>query len=270
VTEPPPPQWFTIEVQRVQSGATVEVGHRSQALSGAVTVGRGADADFRVDDRTVSSRHLRIEPTSSGFRLTNLSERGSTFVHGRRMEPGAAVEIANPAWAQLGRVLLAVAVIPMTVPFEEPMPVPDGIRPAGVPPLLTFRHTPARTELWCRGNAVSLYPSAARVLACLASEPGRIRTHSELDEAADPEAWPRTGGASVPQLLTYARTMFNDALDAGWISDDELVRLVATSSASDVPDCPPTDRAALLRALIQNIRGVGYRLSLPAFEIAFL
>lgn len=57
------------------------------ALLDDVRFGRGAHADFRLDDEGVSRIHFAIEPRSDGtFALEDLRSRNGTFVNGSRVQ----------------------------------------------------------------------------------------------------------------------------------------------------------------------------------------
>jgi adenylate cyclase len=59
---------------------------RAFSVSGAAVMGRGPQAQIRVDDRHLSNRHLKIEPREGGIALEDLGSRNGTFVDGARVE----------------------------------------------------------------------------------------------------------------------------------------------------------------------------------------
>ena len=72
---------------------------------GALTIGRGEDADVQLRNAAVSKRHARIDlgPRST---VTDLGSTNGTYVHGERIAPGQAVEI-QPGWSVgVGEALL--------------------------------------------------------------------------------------------------------------------------------------------------------------------
>jgi hypothetical protein len=238
-------------------------------LRGVVSVGRGANADFRLNDPTVSKVHVEVESDRDQLWLTNRSERGASFVDGHRLALGerCKLEVAE-TWVQLGRVLLRVYREPPTVPVDEPMALPTNPGAGVREPLITIKRSGGVCQVWCKGHRAQLFPSAARVLARMAEEPGEVLSMSQLSQAASPEDYDSFGGTNVAQLVTYVRNMFDEALDEGWFSEEELRLAVRGASLGAVE--LGEDRRDLLRAMVENIRGVGYRLWLPLDGIAFL
>lgn len=236
-----------------------------QALfSDAAVVGRAAEVDFQVDDRSVSRRHLSVQATPAGFRVRSLTERGSTFINGQPLEAGGEVAVdESPAWIQVGRVLLRVARIhEQTVSWGSPMPLPSqALAPRPISSgLLRVTRRPV-LQVWVGAQALQAYPSATRVLARLCQSPGEVVPREELVALLDPNFEQRAGGLNLHQTMTYVRDALEAALDQGWLLEAEL--------AAQVRRCAPelgedADRRALLRTLVANVRRVGYRLNLPA------
>jgi DNA-binding NtrC family response regulator len=83
----------TVELAReLETGPwTVEVGSPARTESfplsrhECLTLGSGGRADIRVDDRTVSSRHARIEATPAGVRVEDLDSKNGVHVGGARV-----------------------------------------------------------------------------------------------------------------------------------------------------------------------------------------
>lgn len=69
-------------------------------------IGSGRDADLRVEDRTVSARHARIEATAEGVRVEDLGSRNGVYVGGARVES---------AWLTTGETSLVVGRTAVTV-----------------------------------------------------------------------------------------------------------------------------------------------------------
>ena len=63
----------------IRSGPQV----RSFALSKRVIIGRGEDADIRLDDHKISRLHCRLEPIPGGVKITDLGSSNGTRVNGR-------------------------------------------------------------------------------------------------------------------------------------------------------------------------------------------
>ena len=67
---------------RVQLGG---LERRVRLAAGAYVLGSGADADIRLQDPTISRRHLRIEIGSDRLMLTDLESRNGSWHEGRRI-----------------------------------------------------------------------------------------------------------------------------------------------------------------------------------------
>ncbi len=61
--------------------------------------------------------------------------------------------------------------------------------------------------------------------------------------------------------------MFRDALHKGWIQPQQMRDWIRTSAAAPPQPLHELGERELLRALISNVRGVGYRLCLPATAV---
>ena len=75
--------------------------------TGSLTVGRGAEADVRIDHTSVSRRHaiLHIGET---LRVEDLGSSNGTWVGGKRLEPGSTATVGPGVLFELGSVLLVV------------------------------------------------------------------------------------------------------------------------------------------------------------------
>lgn len=260
---------FSVVIERVLPGCTLAVGERFDALEGPIVVGRERSVDLRLDDPTISKRHVEVTLGSEGFRFRSLTRRGTSFVNGKLLSPGEELSLtAEPHFVQIGRVLLAIEADPQTRPVSQQIPLPEAPSPPRRRALLKFRRRGNGVEVWCRGRALPIFPSAAKVLARLCEQPGETVTHDELDYAADPENYPRSGGASIAQLVTYARKTLEDAVESGWFEISELAAWLP-------PHLQPANDQTLvtrevLRATLENVRGVGYRIHLPRAQIEFV
>ena len=99
--------------------------------------------------------------------------------------------------------------------------------------------------------------------------PGEVVTHIDLAAAVDPDFFNRAGGTNVAQLVTYIRTMFNEAMDKGHLSEESLQQVLEMTpyGASTLKKLTKVSRRVQLRILIENVRNVGYTLHLPPSEI---
>jgi DNA-binding NtrC family response regulator len=71
----------------------VAASHACSLLTGSqLTLGRGADADLRLDSTGVSRRHAELVRQGPVFSVRDLQSRNGTFVNGRRIEHAALSE----------------------------------------------------------------------------------------------------------------------------------------------------------------------------------
>mgnify|MGYP000117898037 CR=1 FL=1 len=259
---------FIIRVEKTRAGSAVPVGMTSQPIRGQAMIGRGPTADFQLADPTVASEHVLLENLPDGFGVRVMTERGTTFINRRRVQPQEFVLIdTDRGWLQLGRVLISVVQVMATLPFDDMVSFPTGAMEMTSDIWLTVQVVP-RCRVWIRGELVSLFPSAARVLALLASRPGEVFSTQELTRAMDPEGHHMAGGAKLSQSITYIRNMFDKVLEHGLLDEEMLREQVRQVVGSPLLDTDLNDRRALLRALVESQRGVGYRLRLPQDVIA--
>src|ERR1044071_7053259 len=84
----------TVELARETDAGpwSVEVGSPACSESfpltcdARLTLGSGADADVRIDDRTVSAKHARIDATPRGVRVEDLQSKNGVYVGGARVQ----------------------------------------------------------------------------------------------------------------------------------------------------------------------------------------
>ncbi len=67
------------------SGAGLEIGERFD-LFGGLTIGRGADADVRIEDRFASSIHCRVHSRGNTYLLEDLNSTNGTFLNGEQLD----------------------------------------------------------------------------------------------------------------------------------------------------------------------------------------
>src|SRR5215831_11016213 len=84
-------------------------GHRVEVLpeSGSVTVGRGEQADIRVEEPAISRRHFTLH-LDDGLRLEDLGSANGTLVRGQVIPSGESVELRSGDAIEIGRALLVV------------------------------------------------------------------------------------------------------------------------------------------------------------------
>lgn len=58
-----------------------DMGRRYSLLDRVLVIGRGDDAGIRIQDGSVSRRHVQVEPTSGGYQVSDLGSTNGTFVN---------------------------------------------------------------------------------------------------------------------------------------------------------------------------------------------
>ncbi|HLM85137.1 MAG TPA: FHA domain-containing protein [Solirubrobacteraceae bacterium] len=92
----------------VAPGRYIEIQGPERALlialsDTAMPIGRGLNAELRLDDSSVSRRHAIIVPRPAGARILDDRSSNGTFVNGRRVQQA---DLANGDVIVLGRVVL--------------------------------------------------------------------------------------------------------------------------------------------------------------------
>ena len=164
------------------------------------------------------------------------------------------------AWLQLGNILLHVSLAAHTTPVAIAYSLPPSLGHVSESRIEVFLDVKAglHPSVHLMGHEQSLFPMALRLLWRLCQDAGEVVTHDDLKDALSPTS--TTGGMNLPQNITYLRNMFEEALDIGELIEDDLRdELSGRLSDARVADM---SRRALLRTLIQSVRGRGYRLNI--------
>jgi pSer/pThr/pTyr-binding forkhead associated (FHA) protein len=90
-------------------------------IQGTNYVGRSIDNDVRIEDRTVSRKHLRIFRDNEKCFITDLKSRNGTFYRGSFLTPGASVEVEQGYPIALGMAVICVG----ESCADEIMPFPE-------------------------------------------------------------------------------------------------------------------------------------------------
>lgn len=81
------------------SGAGLEVGERID-LFGGVTIGRGAEADVRIEDRFASTIHCRIRSRGNTYLVEDMNSTNGTLLNGAELRGEA--ELIDGDTIQIG------------------------------------------------------------------------------------------------------------------------------------------------------------------------
>ncbi|MGI9019105.1 MAG: FHA domain-containing protein, partial [Solirubrobacterales bacterium] len=84
-----------------------EEAGREIPLAGAVTIGRGEDADLVMADTGISRAHARVTPEGVGAVIEDLGSSNGTFVNGERVDDPRRLRDGDQI--QLGSAVLAFA-----------------------------------------------------------------------------------------------------------------------------------------------------------------
>jgi transcriptional regulator with GAF, ATPase, and Fis domain len=99
---------------------------RDLPARGKLTLGRGNDADVRIDHTSVSRRHAALVLGES-MRVEDLGSSNGTWVAGNRLEPNASAPVAPGTLIELGTVLLLVQGAASSRPASPSSPPPAGV-----------------------------------------------------------------------------------------------------------------------------------------------
>jgi two-component system, NtrC family, response regulator AtoC len=83
------------------------VATRALPAAGEIVIGRDAGCDLRIDDPSLSRRHVRLR-IAERITIEDLGSRNGTFVAGRRLEPGVPQPITADEIVTLGGVGIVV------------------------------------------------------------------------------------------------------------------------------------------------------------------
>jgi hypothetical protein len=96
-------------------------GEAYRLIQGTNYVGRSMDNEVRIEDRTVSRKHLRIFRDNEKCFITDLKSRNGTFYRGSFITPGASVEVEQGYPIALGMAVICVG----ETCADEIMPFPE-------------------------------------------------------------------------------------------------------------------------------------------------
>jgi len=85
-----------------------DIGRSFKLREGVSFVGRSFDNDIRIDDKTVSRKHLKIVNKDGKVFVTDLKSRNGTFFDGKYLDPGCEVEIEEGMPLALGMAVIGL------------------------------------------------------------------------------------------------------------------------------------------------------------------
>ena len=83
-----------------------EIGKTLRIREGVSFMGRSLDNDIRIEDKTISRKHLKIESFRGKHYVTDLSSRNGTFYDGKYVIPGHEVEVEEGVPLAIGMTVI--------------------------------------------------------------------------------------------------------------------------------------------------------------------
>lgn len=253
---------LSFKVEKTREGSPVAVGSLWDTVASAIVIGRDASADFRLNDSTVSRRHIRLTVAGDTIELENLSSKGAAFVDETRLGPGETTQVTSESFhLQVGRVLLRVESGASTAAFDERMSLiaPPAVKAALAGPLVTCRWDAGRCHILVNGRLIEMFPAAAQLFAALCETPGRPVHHMDLQESVGPNT-------NLEQQISYARKAWRELIDVGLV-DADLIRDRVKRLSTNTTKIDTLDTAGLMRRFIASQRGFGYVVFLEMSDV---
>ena len=100
-----------------------DTGRSFKLIDGAAYLGRSIDNDIRIQDKTVSRRHLRIVKKGPQYVVMDLKSRSGTFYNGTYLSSGVEHEVKEGVPIAIGMSVIRIG----GGPAEEIVPFLDSI-----------------------------------------------------------------------------------------------------------------------------------------------
>jgi adenylate cyclase len=85
-----------------------EMGRYFDLEGGATYVGRSLENDIRIEDKTVSRRHLKIDKRGNKYFITDLGSQNGTFFNGNIIAPGIELQAEEGQPVAIGMTVLCL------------------------------------------------------------------------------------------------------------------------------------------------------------------
>src|SRR4051812_49625154 len=123
---------------RVEVTSGPDAGRTFEIESGQAVIGRSADADLTLTDALASSRHARLDVTTSGATLTDVGSTNGTTVDGSRIAPVTPTPLRDGTRVGIGGSILQISGVPGSPAAPAPTPLrgPSAPTHTGPTPLL--------------------------------------------------------------------------------------------------------------------------------------
>jgi hypothetical protein len=98
-----------------------DIGKSFELNDGYTYIGRSAKNDIRIEDKTVSRRHLRIANYGGKYLLADLKSRNGTFCNGKYIDHPFQFEVKEGESIAIGMTLICIgeACVEQTMPFLD-------------------------------------------------------------------------------------------------------------------------------------------------------
>lgn len=83
-----------------------EIGRTMRIKEGVSYLGRSLDNDMRIEDKTISRKHLKIESVRGKLFVTDLSSRNGTFCDGKYVIPGHELKVKEGVPLAIGMTVI--------------------------------------------------------------------------------------------------------------------------------------------------------------------
>ncbi len=85
-----------------------DIGRSFKLRHGVMFIGRSLDNDVRIDDKTVSRKHVRIVNRGGKFLVTDLKSQNGTFYDGKYLLPGRETEVEEGVPLAIGMTVICL------------------------------------------------------------------------------------------------------------------------------------------------------------------
>jgi hypothetical protein len=181
-------------------------------LPGGITIGRDADNDLVLDQRSVSRHHALIRHTGSRWFVEDRGSFNGTILNQDRIPPGVPMPLRHSDRLKLGTVVLLFS-SPKDDADTDQTDALGHDRPAYARHLssLQQRVVHCLCAPWLEGGSLDLLPSNEEIAAQLGT-PGAVDTV----KAALRRAYAKAGVADLPPHAKR-RALCRAARQRGWI-----------------------------------------------------
>jgi S-DNA-T family DNA segregation ATPase FtsK/SpoIIIE len=122
-----------------------DAGRRIALGAGTHDVGRGPSVDVAIDDPSLSAKHLTVEVSAGGARISDAGSRNGTAVDGRLLANGMQRPVGERDHVEIGRSLVVLR--PWRGPDGGTLQERDGMVEFNRPPRMARPYDPPRIQV---------------------------------------------------------------------------------------------------------------------------